>query len=184
MDNTFLLFKSPSLWCFAMASPGNKYTPWQRTPITLWFSCQSSLASQVTLTPRRTEPQAFKGTEWTNMRCTILSIRVTEEDMTYYHSFSCVQLFAMLWTVALQAPLSLGFSRQEYWNGLPCHPPGDLPNPGTEHVSLTSSALAGGFFTTSATWEAHNIIISSWIPFLCLFYHVQTISIVVHVYDL
>ena len=102
MDNTFLLFKSPSLWCFAMASPGNKYTPWQRTPITLWFSCQSSLASQVTLTPRRTEPQAFKGTEWTNMRCTILSIRVTEEDMTYYHSFSCVQLFAMLWTVALQ----------------------------------------------------------------------------------
>ena len=158
MDNTFLLFKFPSLWCFAVAAPGNKYTPWQRTPITLWFSCQSSLASQVTLTPRRTKPQSFKGTEWTNMRCTILSIKVMEEDKTYYHSFSHVQLFAMLWTVAHQAPLSLGFSRQEYWNGLPCLPPGDLPNPGTDPVSLMSPALAGGFFTTSTTWEAHNIL--------------------------
>ena len=58
------------------------------------------------------------------------------------------------WTVARQAPLSMGFSRQEYWSGLPCPPPGDLPNPGIEPVSLTSPALAGRFFTTSATWEA------------------------------
>ena len=86
----------------------------------------------------RTKPQSFKGTEWTNMRCTILSIMVMEEDMTYYHSFTRVQLFAMLWTVALQAPLSMGFSRQEYWNGFPCPPPGDLPNPGTEPVSYVS----------------------------------------------
>ena len=56
--------------------------------------------------------------------------------------------------VAHQAPLSMGFSRQEYWSGLPCPPPGDLPNPGIEPVSLTFPALAGGFFTTSATWEA------------------------------
>ena len=48
----------------------------------------------------------------------------------------------------------MGFSRQEYWGGLPCPPPGDLPNPGIEPVSLKSPALAGGFFTTSATWEA------------------------------
>ena len=47
-------------------------------------------------------------------------------------------------------------SRQEYWSGLPCPPPGDLPDPGIETVSLTSPALGkGGFFTTSATWEAH-----------------------------
>ena len=46
--------------------------------------------------------------------------------------FSHVQLFVTLWTVALQALLSMGFSRQEYWNGLPCAPPGDLPNPGIE----------------------------------------------------
>ena len=54
-----------------------------------------------------------------------------------------------------QAPPSMGFPRQEHWSGLPCLPPGDLPNPGTELMSLLSPALAGGFFTTSATWEAH-----------------------------
>ena len=64
--------------------------------------------------------------------------------------FSRVQLFMTLWTVALQAPLSMGFSRQEYWNGLPCPPPGDLPNAGIKPTSLISPALAGGFFTTSA----------------------------------
>ena len=57
-------------------------------------------------------------------------------------------------TVACQALLFLGFSRQEYWSRLPCPPPGDLPDPGTEHVSLTSPVLGGRFFTTSATWEA------------------------------
>ena len=68
--------------------------------------------------------------------------------------FSHVQLFATLWTVARQAPLSVGFSRQEYWSGLPCSLPGDLPDPGIEPTSLISLALAGGFFTTSATWKA------------------------------
>ena len=53
-----------------------------------------------------------------------------------------------------QAPLSMGFSKQEYWNGLPCPPAGDLPDPGIEPVSPASPALAGGSFTTSATWEA------------------------------
>ena len=67
--------------------------------------------------------------------------------------FSHVQLFATLWTVARQAPLFLGFSRQEHWSGLPCPPPGDLPNPGIQPASLISPALAGEFFTTSATWE-------------------------------
>ena len=59
----------------------------------------------------------------------------------------------MLWTVACQAFLSMGFSRQEYWSGLPFPPPGDLPNPGVKPIS---PALAGVFFTTSATWEAPN----------------------------
>ena len=61
-----------------------------------------------------------------------------------------------LWTAARQAPLSTGFSRQEYWSALPCPPLGDLPDPGIEPVSLASLALAGGFFTTSTTWEAHH----------------------------
>ena len=68
--------------------------------------------------------------------------------------FSRVRLFATPGTVAHQAPPSMGFSRQEHWSGLPCPPPGDLPNPGSEPRSLMSSALAGGFFITSATWKA------------------------------
>ena len=59
-------------------------------------------------------------------------------------------------TAARQAPLSMGFSRQEYWSGLPCLPPNNLPDPGIEPVSLTSPVLAGGIFTTSATWEAEQ----------------------------
>ena len=51
--------------------------------------------------------------------------------------FSRVQLFATWWTVARQAHLSMGFSRQEYWTGLPCPPPRDLPDPGIEYVSFT-----------------------------------------------
>ena len=79
----------------------------------------------------------------------------------YYHllcecmlsHFSRVQLFTTLWTIAHQASLSMGFSRREYWSGLLCPPPGDLPDPGIEPASLISSVLVGGFFTTSATWE-------------------------------
>ena len=56
-------------------------------------------------------------------------------------------------TVALQAPRLMEFSRQEYWSGLPCHPPEDLPDPGIEPETYKSPALAGGFFTTSASWE-------------------------------
>ena len=69
-------------------------------------------------------------------------------------SFSRVQLFATHWIAAHQAPLSMGFSRQEYWTGLPCSPLGDLPLPGIEPKSLMAPALAGGFFTTRASWEA------------------------------
>ena len=74
--------------------------------------------------------------------------------------FSCVQLFVTLWTVACQAPLSMGFSRQEYWSGLSCPPPRDLPDPGIEPTSLMSLALAGGLFTTKATWEADGQLAS------------------------
>ena len=76
---------------------------------------------------------------------------------TYVPShFSCVWLFVTLRTVACQAPLSMGFSREEYWSGFPCPSPGELPDPGIKPASLMSPALAGVFFTTSATWEAPN----------------------------
>ena len=67
---------------------------------------------------------------------------------------SRIRLFVILWTVARQAPLSMGFSRQEYWSGLPLPTPEDLPDPGIKPASPKSPALAGGFFTTSTTWEA------------------------------
>ena len=71
---------------------------------------------------------------------------------------SCVQLFAAPWTVAHQAPISMEFSRQEYWSGLPFPTLGDCPYSRSsshfEPSSLASPALEGGFFTTSATWEA------------------------------
>ena len=69
----------------------------------------------------------------------------------------CARARSQLWptlltpcTVAFQAPLSMGFPKQEYWSGLPSPSPGDLPNPGIEPMS---PALAGRFFTSSTTWE-------------------------------
>ena len=67
--------------------------------------------------------------------------------------FSPIWLFANLWTIVQQAPLSMGFSRQEYWSGLPCPPPGSLPDP-IKPVSRVSPTTAGRFFTTRVTWEA------------------------------
>ena len=75
--------------------------------------------------------------------------------------FNLVQLFATLRTFTCQAPLTVEFSRQEYWNGLPCPTPGDLPNPVTEPMSLMSLELAGGFFTTGTTWEAKEWVVNA-----------------------
>ena len=71
--------------------------------------------------------------------------------------FNHVQLFVTPWTVGHQASLSMEFSRQEYWSGLPFSPSGNLPNPGIEPMSSMSLALAGGFLTISVTWEAPKI---------------------------
>ena len=73
--------------------------------------------------------------------------------MCVLSGLSHVRLYATLWTVACQAPLSVGFSRQEHWSQLPCTSQGDLPCPGIEPFSLMSPALVGRFFTTSTTWE-------------------------------
>ena len=73
-----------------------------------------------------------------------------------------------LWTVARQDPLSMGFSRQEYWSGLPFPSPGDLPNPGIKPASFVSPAWAGRFFYHWATWEATGKIKSFF--FSCCFF--------------
>ena len=70
-------------------------------------------------------------------------------DVCVLSLFSRVQLFVTPWIVARQAPLSMGFSRHKYWNGVPF--PGPLPDPRIKPAPLMSPALAGGFFTTSAT---------------------------------
>ena len=76
------------------------------------------------------------------------------QDCPLLSRFIRVQLLATLWTVARQASLCIGFSRQEYWSGLPCPPPGNLPSPGIKLAPLVSPELAGRIFTTSSTWEA------------------------------
>ena len=81
--------------------------------------------------------------------------------------FSHVRVFATLWTVSQQAPLTMGFSRQEYWSKLPCLPLGDFPNPGIKPMSLTSPILSGGFFTISTTYclqVSHSVMSDSLWP--------------------
>ena len=71
---------------------------------------------------------------------------------------SRVQLFATSWTVTSQAPLSMEFSRQEYWSGLPFPSPGNLPDPGIKPMSLVSPALAGRFFTSELLGKSWKIL--------------------------
>ena len=87
-------------------------------------------------------------------------------------SLSHVWLFVTPWTVAPLAPLSMGFSRQEYWNRLPFSPPGDLPNPGIKTTSPAPPASAGGFFTTEPPGKSReprsnsfSITFNLWHPF-------------------
>ena len=71
----------------------------------------------------------------------MLSLLHQPEERKKVKSLSRVRLFATPWTVAYQVPLSMGFSRQEYWSGLPLPSPGDLPDPETEPESLASKSL-------------------------------------------
>ena len=87
-----------------------------------------------------------------NYTCTLKNICIT----VYEHA-KLLQWFWLLetpWTAGCQAPLCMRFSRQQHWSGLLCSQLGNLPNPGIKLKSLMSPALAGGFFTTTATWEA------------------------------
>ena len=100
--------------------------------------------------------KTVKRVRWVNPRGVKHNIINIINTACLLSHFSCICFHAALWTVAHQALLFMGFSRQGYWSGLPCLPPGDLPNPGIESMFLMSPAVAGGFFTTSSTWETHN----------------------------
>ena len=110
-------------------------------------SCLCAMPDVPTLTPRCVETRHF------SVGAYVLSGSVVSDSATPR-------------TVARQAPLSmeLEFSRRESWSGSPCPPPGDLPHPGIEPESLMCPALAGGFFTTSNTWEA---LINRWVDRCC-----------------
>ena len=84
-------------------------------------------------------------------------LKALGSSCVHTHVVRRVQLFAAPRTVAHQASLPMGFSRQEYQSGLPCPSPGNLPDLEKEPASLVSPALAGGFFTTNATWEALHL---------------------------
>ena len=100
-----------------------------------------------------------------------------------YHSnasvlkhFSRVLHFATLWTVACQAPLSKGISSQEYWNGLPCPAPGDLPDPGFKPSSLMLTAFVGVLFTTRTTIVMKTVNRGQWVRHMWIFVLFSQIS--------
>ena len=85
--------------------------------------------------------------------------------------FSGVLFFATLWTVAHQVPLSLEFPKQEYWSGLPCPPPGNLPHPGIQSGSPAFSCISRWILYQGATWEPKNFKIigrTNWTESNCL----------------
>ena len=97
---------------------------------------------------------AYSLRSYNSFQCPCLQVCSSSEqneELCCVQLVNCVRLFAAPQTVARQAPLSMGFSRQEYRSGVPRSLPGDLPDPGIEPVSLVSPALAGEFFTISAT---------------------------------
>ena len=102
--------------------------------------------------PRTGTPESYGSSVFSFLR----ALHTIHHSACVLSHFSCFQLFVTLCTMARQAPLSMGFSRQEYWSGLPSLSPGHLPNSEIEPMSLTSSALARRFFTCSITWEAHS----------------------------
>ena len=87
--------------------------------------------------------------EWKGAFSLLTFICILAFDQVYVYACSDVSDSVIPWTVTCQAPLSRGFLSQEYWNGLPFLPPGDLPDPEVEPPSLVPPALAGKFFTTA-----------------------------------
>ena len=131
-------------------------SPWKSTSPTHTFHPSSHEGFRRCVCPNSAQWVSTTGLLW--------QLLGTQCNVCACYCLSRVQLFATPWTVAQQAPLSMGFSRQEYWSGLWFPSPGDLPYSGFKLTSLISPALAVGFFTTSATWEApgNGILALSW----------------------
>ena len=124
----------------------------------LWFSSGSKDDSWKTVERKFKIHTIWKvnSFQFSEKKCVIVfiwSCISVNKDLFVLSRFSRVWLFVIPWTAAHQTPLTMEFSRQEYWSGLPFPTPGDLPNLGIEPAFLTSPALSGGFFITSTTWE-------------------------------
>ena len=122
-----------------------------------WNVCGHSQRGPLFTRPQTctAQPSGFQLTSprlWKLLQSCVMSVAFYTE-IVCMRTLSGVWLFVTLWTVARQAPLSMGFPRQEYWSGMPFCPPGDLANPGIEPISVLSPALADGFFTTSTTFR-------------------------------
>jgi len=136
------LCRCPSVICWKAIFPPLYciYTSVQKTPQQIWYVCVCLDSSMISL---------------------ITSNRNVYSFLFYACVLSHVELFATLWTVAQQAPLSMAFPRKGYWSGLTFHPLGGLPNPGTEPRSLASPALAGGFLTTLPPGKPLSLLCAS-----------------------
>ena len=102
--------------------------------------------------------EALKSVSPRHLFFCFFSIQIYNTVCVHALLFNCVQFFATPWTVALQAPLVMEFSRQEYWSGLPFPTPQDIPDPGIEPESLASPALTDGFFTTAPLGNPGKIL--------------------------
>ena len=116
--------------------------------IQLKFSKQKLYQNSLTAIPEKRNRACFI---LNNMGFNSMCLKGSKYKLSH---FSCVQFCSTLWTAGHQVPLSMGFSGQEYWSGLPCSPPRNLPDPGIKPVSIMSPASAGRFFISSVTWEA------------------------------
>ena len=147
---------------------------WQPTPLFLpenprdggaWWAAVYGVAQS------RTQLKWLSSSSSLNLESQVSMLRFQSHDGLWPVCVSAKSLQSCLTLcdpMDCSPPGSMGFSRQEYWSGLPCPPPGDLPHPGIESTSLISAALAGCFFTTSTTWEALKF--SVWV---CFFFNLQ-----------
>ena len=126
-----------------------------RSPCTARKSNPCSLQLEKACTKKQRRPGAAKkkSTSYVHKNLTHACLHVC-----MLSRFSRVQLCATLWTTACQAPLCMGFSRQEYWSGLPCPPPGDLPNPGIEPALPASPALQEDYLPTESPGLSHECL--------------------------
>ena len=122
----------------------------------IWFSFCHSMILKIILEKKWSPPTSYLISAGYHVKFLYLSNLL----VCMLRHYSPVQLCASLWCVTFQASLPMAFSRQEYWSGLWCPFPGDLPNPGIKPMSLTFPVWAGGFFTTCQLGSPSNLFTS------------------------